>query len=771
MSDTASSFRKRRRREPEDFGDNPDPLQCCYYMKRKHRFCRMERKQNSRLCATHHMEPKRSFTDVEEDEGVIGGRTHKTSEGIGAASCVDTDSSPTLSCTTKSIKEWERVPCSINPNHTVYACRLAKHIKVCPDLRFVTCTLPYYWKDKHAFRNFFSPTCAASLTSVSSFTTMPEMQSFSSTSPTKIECKNMKEDGEEAVHVENEKQSLLVASSSTTTSTLSATASRIPRSSPSSFTTSSFCTSCNSCLEMNKKTNESSDTPHKKLCPDHLASLIEKIRHCYDNYVEPRMFLAQQKPHFKNKSGVKDVPPTFAGDNNKKPGIPLFFSSGKGIKEKVEEKNKQEEQEELEDMTAVIHKVASHIGEEGSTKHTPQHIALLQMMDYAIMKSSLPSLKKPLDGVLELGAGKGGLSIALQRLLTTFANEIKAVLPSSYSCKGYSSSASSFLNSSTLAAHFPFLIHQWKTSECVTASLSSSLSITSQSTPPCFSFPTISVVDVQTFRRKGDSKVCHSVLPIHRLRIDLKDLYLTKAFLCGAITGTDRTTEEPQGKTTHLGEPQPKEGSTCVISFPSEEGTVMEPQKEKITQQWALIGKHLCGAATEFGLSCLAEPELQSTANVSIRAVVIATCCHHRCEYVHMLPPSPSACAASTLKNETTICSTTMPTVAQTEAKKDALPYCGSTALPSSHEQLPLALPGTDFKLNQEEFAAVASMTSWAVGGRNVDTEKQRVGYLCKRIIDSYRVAYLRSLGFDAYLATYIPWFITEENVCIVAFK
>lgn len=769
MCDSAFGFRKRKRREPEDFGDNPDPLQCCYYMERKHRFCRMERKQNSRLCATHHMKPQGSFNDVEEDRGVIGGSIHKTCDGRAPANCIDTASCPTFSSTVKSTKEWERVPCLINPNHTVYACRLAKHIKVCPDLRFITCTLPYYWKDKHAFRNVISPTDPAPLPSVSSFTTVAVMEPFSSTSPTKIESKNIETDEEDVVHIENENQSPRITSTSTTTTAFSTITSRIPQSSSSSFIASSCCSSCNSYSGVNEKTNESSGTPHKNLPPDQLASLIEKVRQCYDNYVEPRMFFALQKTHFNDKSGVKDVPLTFSEGNSKHTGIPLFVSPEKGTNELVEEKN---EQEELEDITEMFHKVASHIGEEGSMKHTPQHIALLQMMDCAIMKSSLPGLQKPLDGVLELGAGKGGLSIALQRLLTTFANEIKIELPSSLSCKGSSISATSFLNSSILAARFPFLTHQWKTSQSVAASLSPSVSITSQnSSSSFFNFPTISVIDVQTFRRKGDSKVCHSVLPIHRLRVDLKDLYLTKAFLCGAITGTDHTTGAPQEKTTHYEELQPNEGPSCVISVPSKEEALKGLQKEKITKQWVAVGKHLCGAATEFALSCLAEPELQSVANVAFRAVVIATCCHHRCEYVHMLPPSPSVCTASTPQSGDSICNSSMTPAAQKKEKIEAPPHCDSTALPSSHEQQPLALPGTDFTLNQEEFAAVASMTSWAVGGKNVDTQKQRIGYLCKRIIDSYRVAYLRSLGFDAYLATYIPRFITEENVCIVAFK
>lgn len=59
---------------------------------------------------------------------------------------------------------------------------------------------------------------------------------------------------------------------------------------------------------------------------------------------------------------------------------------------------------------------------------------------------------------------------------------------------------------------------------------------------------------------------------------------------------------------------------------------------------WVAIGKHLCGAATDFTLrSCARELQRrrrsgeQVPAGGGVRGLAVATCCHHRCCWQHFV--------------------------------------------------------------------------------------------------------------------------------------
>lgn len=82
-----------------------------------------------------------------------------------------------------------------------------------------------------------------------------------------------------------------------------------------------------------------------------------------------------------------------------------------------------------------------------------------------------------------------------------------------------------------------------------------------------------------------------------------------------------------------------------------------------------------------------------------------------------------------------------------------------------------LRLPHTNLSLASDEFAAIASMSSWAVSDTFVNERQRYIGLCCKRVIDAFRVHYLRSCGFDAVQCEYVSSKVTPENVCIVAWK
>lgn len=126
--------------------------------------------------------------------------------------------------------------------------------------------------------------------------------------------------------------------------------------------------------------------------------------------------------------------------------------------------------------------------------------------------------------------------------------------------------------------------------------------------------------------------------------------------------------------------------------------------------------KHLCGAATDIALRSLRGRPAGVAASVCI-----ATCCHHRC---------------------------------------DAASYINMPFL------LRLGLGDAE-----QDFAQLASLAGWAVGGRGDVREKRRTGMMVKRILDLGRVAWLReTMGLgDANFAEYIGKEVTPENIAIIA--
>lgn len=150
------------------------------------------------------------------------------------------------------------------------------------------------------------------------------------------------------------------------------------------------------------------------------------------------------------------------------------------------------------------------------------------------------------------------------------------------------------------------------------------------------------------------------------------------------------------------------------------------------------VSKHLCGAATDLTIRCILQDESNKT-----DAVLIALCCHHRCEWKSFV--------------------------------------------------------GKEFflenGLNRKKFGLITKMASWAICGTGfsrerrklmddngiveedvvvndvVVKEREEVGLQCKRVLDYSRVEYLRKNGFDASLRSYVNRNVTLENVCILALR
>ncbi|XP_043287308.1 tRNA:m(4)X modification enzyme TRM13 homolog [Venturia canescens] len=142
------------------------------------------------------------------------------------------------------------------------------------------------------------------------------------------------------------------------------------------------------------------------------------------------------------------------------------------------------------------------------------------------------------------------------------------------------------------------------------------------------------------------------------------------------------------------------------------------------------IAKHLCGAATDLSIRCLAELLKEDRKN-RISGLLIALCCHHRCEYAS---------------------------------------YTGKDYLEKSG-------------FEKEEFPILCSIASWATcatgksrnatGEENEEKkklikERENIGLKVKSLLNWGRTEYLRNLGFECNLIHYTTSDVSLENMCMV---
>ncbi|XP_015121707.1 tRNA:m(4)X modification enzyme TRM13 homolog isoform X1 [Diachasma alloeum] len=141
------------------------------------------------------------------------------------------------------------------------------------------------------------------------------------------------------------------------------------------------------------------------------------------------------------------------------------------------------------------------------------------------------------------------------------------------------------------------------------------------------------------------------------------------------------------------------------------------------------IAKHLCGAATDLTIRCLSRL-IAEDINTEVSGLVIAFCCHHRCDYASYVG-------------------------------KNYLKMYGFTA---------------------DEFPILCSIASWATcgTGKNRDAlndptqevklaKRESTGRKVKAILNWGRIQHLKSLGFDSRLYYYTTPEVSLENACVIA--
>lgn len=150
------------------------------------------------------------------------------------------------------------------------------------------------------------------------------------------------------------------------------------------------------------------------------------------------------------------------------------------------------------------------------------------------------------------------------------------------------------------------------------------------------------------------------------------------------------------------------------------------------------ICKHLCGSATDLALISLTN-YIKSGGLVD--GIVMAVCCHHVCNY--------SSCLIESI------------TPRQHEFLR-AIAAWATCAWGKKNENDNDDEHGNN-ELNEEE---ICDMEHWS--GMN-QSQREEIGYMAKRLIDAGRRDYLRSLGLDVKLVSFVPKSTSLENVVLIA--
>uniref|UniRef100_A0A0E0KL58 tRNA:m(4)X modification enzyme TRM13 n=1 Tax=Oryza punctata TaxID=4537 RepID=A0A0E0KL58_ORYPU len=172
--------------------------------------------------------------------------------------------------------------------------------------------------------------------------------------------------------------------------------------------------------------------------------------------------------------------------------------------------------------------------------------------------------------------------------------------------------------------------------------------------------------------------------------------------------------------------------------------------------QYLAIGKHLCGPATDITMMCcLHEQYNQEYGKSNLCGLALATCCHHLCQWNHYA-------------NKTFLSG-----LGITEEDFHAMTWFSSWAVDGDHSSQESSLEFED--LSPEDRYEKAEKPDVEVSGldrliRSIPAgERAALGFMCKDIIDTGRLLWLREKGLVADLVSYVPSNISPENHLLVA--
>ncbi|KAI8142883.1 methyltransferase TRM13-domain-containing protein [Fennellomyces sp. T-0311] len=163
------------------------------------------------------------------------------------------------------------------------------------------------------------------------------------------------------------------------------------------------------------------------------------------------------------------------------------------------------------------------------------------------------------------------------------------------------------------------------------------------------------------------------------------------------------------------------------------------------------LSKHLCGSATDITLKCLmnyVESEKAAGNTSPISGIIIALCCHQLCRY-EMYPNIPYLDQVGFSKLDfARLC------------KMSSWAICGQRTQAEQGEE--------DDHATVAQEAGDADLTTGHYSGLD-HNDREKIGYRCKRAIDTGRVRYLEQYGFKVKLVYYVDSATSLENCALIA--
>nr|XP_033330164.1 tRNA:m(4)X modification enzyme TRM13 homolog isoform X1 [Megalopta genalis] len=153
------------------------------------------------------------------------------------------------------------------------------------------------------------------------------------------------------------------------------------------------------------------------------------------------------------------------------------------------------------------------------------------------------------------------------------------------------------------------------------------------------------------------------------------------------------------------------------------------------------IAKHLCGVATDLTINCL-NRAMQDKPICNVNGIVIAFCCHHRCEFASYVGKHYLEQCGFTSSEFPILCSIA------------SWATCGSISSRLHAD--------SDKEHNLKVTRYTKSLTS---------SERETIGRKVKTLLNWGRLEFLNSIGFECKLVYYTTTNVSLENMCIIATK
>ncbi|KAL5218706.1 hypothetical protein ABZP36_019390 [Zizania latifolia] len=176
--------------------------------------------------------------------------------------------------------------------------------------------------------------------------------------------------------------------------------------------------------------------------------------------------------------------------------------------------------------------------------------------------------------------------------------------------------------------------------------------------------------------------------------------------------------------------------------------------------QYLAIGKHLCGPATDMTMMCCLHEQYNQAQEKgygkhNLCGLALATCCHHLCQWNHYA-------------NKTFLSG-----LGITEEDFHAMTWFSSWAVDGDHSSQDSNLEVEDSS-SEDRYRKAAKPDAEVIGIdrliRSIPAgERAALGFMCKDIIDTGRLLWLRDKGLDADLLSYVPSNVSPENHLLIA--